>query len=128
VRIEIHKRISELNRIADVEDLKLELTDRFGPIDADLLLYMYEKLFKKFSSKIGVYKTTVESNQVTLVLSLEASAKTDGKRLFEKANASKTQIRLNYLKGHIHIIMITKHEKQHWLYLFDLFLDDLIYN
>jgi len=128
VRIEIHKRISELNRISDVEDLKLELTDRFGQIDADLLLYMYEKLFKKFSSKVGVHKTIVESSQVTLVLSLEASAKTDGKRLFEKANASKTQVRLGYFKGHIHIIMAMKHEKQHWLYLFDLFLDDLIYN
>lgn len=128
VRIEIHKRISELNRIKDVEDLKLELNDRFGAIDADLLLYMYEKLFKKFSAMLGVHKTIVESNQVTLVLSLDASQKVDGKKLFDKANASKTQIRLAYMKGHVQIIMVTKFEKQHWLYLFDLFLDDLIYN
>ncbi len=128
VRIEIHKRISELNRIKDVEDFKIELTDRFGALDADLLLYMYEKLFKKFSSIIGVHKTIVESNQVTLVLSIDASAKTDGKKLFDKANSSKIQVRLAYLKGHIHIIMVTKHKKEHWLYLFDLFLDDLIYN
>ncbi len=128
VRIEIHKRISELNRIQDVEDLKLELTDRFGALDADLLLYMYEKLFKKFSAMIGVHKTIVESNQVTLVLSIEASSKIDGKKLFDKANASKVQVRLAYLKGHVHIIMVTKFEKQHWLYLYDVFLDDLIYN
>jgi transcription-repair coupling factor (superfamily II helicase) len=128
VRIEIHKRIAELNHIKDVEDLKSELTDRFGELDADLLLYMYEKLYKKLSSKIGAHKTIVESNQVTLVLTMEASQKIDGKKLFEKANAFTSMVRLGYLKGHVHITLVTKHENNHWLYLFDLFLDDFIYN
>ena len=128
IRIEIHKRISELNRLSDINELKEELTDRFGAIDADLLLYMYEKLFKKFSYKIGVQKTVVEMNQVTLILNLEASQKMNGIKLFDKANAFEVPVRLNFLKAHIHIIMITKGQKQHWLYLFDQFLDDLIYN
>ena len=128
VRIEIHKRIAELNRVSDVEDLKNELTDRFGALDADLLLYMYEKLFKKLSAKIGVHRTIVESNQVTLVLSMEASQKIDGKKLFDKANESLQKVRLGYFKGHVHIILVTKHAKEHWLYLFDLFLEDFVYN
>lgn len=128
IRIEIHKRIAELNRVSDVEDLKLELTDRFGALDADLLLYMYEKLFKKLSAKIGVQKTIVEHNQVTLILSMEASQTMNGTKLFDKAGLFKPTVRLAYIKGHIHIIMVTRYEKNHWLYLYDLFLDDLIYN
>ncbi|MDO9629699.1 MAG: helicase-related protein, partial [Acholeplasmataceae bacterium] len=128
VRIEIHKRIAELNRVSDVEDLKNELTDRFGALDPDLLLYMYEKLFKKLSSKIGAHRTVVESNQVTLILSMEGSQKIDGKKLFDKANAFSSPVRLGYFKGHVHIILVTKHQKQHWLYLFDLFLEDFVYN
>ena len=128
VRIEIHKRISELNRLNDVEDLKQELIDRFGPLDVDLLLYMYERLFKKYASKIGVQKTMVDKDQVTLVLTMDASQKANGARLFEKANRFHTQMRLAYIKGHIHIILVTKGKKEHWLYLFDQFLDDLIYN
>ena len=128
VRIEIHKRIAELNRFSDVEDLRTELQDRFGALDADLLLYMYEKLFKKLSAKLGVHKTIVETNQVTLVLSLEASQKMNGTKLFDKANAFSSQVRLNYMKGHIQVVMIIKNEKRHWLYLYDQFLDDLIYN
>jgi transcription-repair coupling factor (superfamily II helicase) len=89
---------------------------------------MYEKLFKKLSSKIGGHKTIVETNQVTLVLSMEASQKIDGKKLFEKANDFAAQVRLGYLKGHVHITLVTKHETNHWLYLFDLFLDNFIYN
>lgn len=128
-RIEIHKRISDLNKISDVEDLKIELTDRFGQLDADLLLYMYEKLYKKLSSKLGSYKTMVDLYQTTLILSIEASSKIDGKKLFDKAESFKpAKIRLSYFKGHIHIQLITKNVKQHWLYLFDQFLEDFIYN
>jgi transcription-repair coupling factor (superfamily II helicase) len=128
IRIEIHKRIAELNRLSDINDLKNELTDRFGALDADLLLYMYEKLFKKFCSKIGVQKTIVESTMISLVLSMEASQKMNGQKLFDKANAFNVPVRLEFIKGHIHVRLVIKNQKQHWLYLFDQFLDDLIYN
>ena len=128
VRIEIHKRIASLNRLSDIEDLKQELIDRFGPLDPELLLYMYERLFKKFASKLGVQKTNVTKDEVTLVLSLEASQHANGAYLFEKASVFHTQIRLGYFKGHINIIMVTRGKKEHWLYLYDQFLDDLLYN
>jgi len=128
IRIEIHKRIASLNRLSDVIDLKIELQDRFGMLDADLLLYMYEKLFKKYCSKIGVQKTLVDPNTVSLVLTMEASQKMNGQKLFDKATQFSVPIRLEFIKGHIHIRMIIKNQKQHWLYLFDQFLDDLIYN
>ncbi|TVP86210.1 MAG: transcription-repair coupling factor [Acholeplasmataceae bacterium] len=127
VRIEIHKRITGINRLSDIEDLKLELKDRFGEIDADLLLYMYEKLFKKMSARLGVQKTIREHQQVTLVLSVEASEKIDGHKLFERANRFSTPIRLGHVKGHVNITMVTKGEPRHWLYLFDAFLDDFLY-
>ncbi len=73
-------------------------------------------------------KTIVDKNQVTLVLTLEASQKANGAHLFEKSNAFHTQMRLAYIKGHIHIILVTKGKNEHWLYLYDQFLDDLIYN
>lgn len=128
VRIEIHKRISRIDRVNDVKDLKMELTDRFGTIEASLLLYMYEKLFKKLSAKLGVQKTIVTTNEVTLVLSLEASQKVNGAKIFNKANNSNLKIKLAYIKGHIHVELVTKSESKHWLYLFDVFLDDLLYN
>ncbi len=127
-RIEIHKRIADLNLISDVEDLKDELSDRYGALDADLLLYMYEKLFKKLSSKVFAQKTIVGINQTTLILSREANEKIDGKKLFECAQVFKPRIGLSYVKGHIHMTMSTKGYKEHWLYLFDKFLEDYLYN
>ena len=60
---------------------------------------------------------------------MEASQKIDGKKLFEKAESFKVApVRLSYYKGHVHIQLVTKNIKQHWLYVFDQFLDDFIYN
>ncbi len=127
-RIEIHKRIADLNLVADVEDLKDELTDRYGALDVDLLLYMYEKLFKKLSAKVYAHKTIVGVNDTTLILSREANEKIDGKKLFERAQVFKPRIGLSYVKGHIHMTMSTKGQRQHWLYLFDKFLEDFLYS
>jgi len=125
-RIEIHKRISELNHMEDVIDLKDELTDRYGQIEPDLLLYMYEKLYKKLSYKFGVQKTLVSAFSTTLQLSQEASSKENGQRLFRKANAFNPKIELKYERRHIYLKMETKEAKQHWLYLFAKFIDEYL--
>jgi transcription-repair coupling factor (superfamily II helicase) len=89
---------------------------------------MYEKLFKKLSHKLGIEKTNVSKDQVTLIMSREASQKENGAYLFEKANKFHVPIKLGYFKGHINIVMDIKGKNEHWLYLYDQFLDDLLYN
>lgn len=56
VRIEIHKSVSKINNFQDVENLKLELVDRFGEIDQELILYMYEKLYKNKPTSLELKK------------------------------------------------------------------------
>lgn len=126
-RIEIHKRIAQLNRLEEVNLLKLELEDRYGQLDVDLLLYMYEKLFKKLTSKLGVHKTIKEAYQVSIQLTEDASNKIDGQWLFKLSGQFKAPIKLSYLKGAIQITMVIKDQVEHWLYLYDQFLDQLIY-
>ena len=126
-RIEIHKRIAQLNRLEEVDLLKLELEDRYGKLDVDLLLYMYEKLFKKLSSKLGVHKTIKEAYQVSLILTPDASQKIDGRWLFQQASNFKAPMKLGYDRDVIQITMVTKDQTEHWLYLYDRFLDQLLY-
>jgi len=123
-RIEIHKRIAELNHISDVNDLKDELTDRYGALESDLLLYMYEKLFKKLAHKFGVQKTMVAAYSTTLQLTQEASQELNGQTLFRKASAFDPKIELKYERRHIYLTMNTQKTNQHWLYLYAKFLDE----
>ncbi|VEU83017.1 transcription-repair coupling factor [Acholeplasma hippikon] len=117
VRIEIHKRIAALNSLKDLEDLKLELEDRFGQIDLEVLIYMHEKLFKKLSSKVGIEKTVRESDSVRMIFSLDQSEKVDGIKLLYAATNSKTKVSLADKRGHVEVNMITRGHKEHWLYL-----------
>ncbi len=125
-RIEIHKRISELNHMEDIVDLKEELTDRYGALDADLLLYMYEKLFKKLAYRFGVQQTMVGAYSTTLQLTQEASQSHNGQTLFRKASAFDPKITLKYERRHIYLTMNTKNTTQHWLYLYAKFLDEYL--
>ena len=117
VRIEIHKRIGELNSIENVKKLRIELEDRFGKLTPQLVLYMYEKLFKKQSHQLGVEKTVLSSHDVNLIISIEKSQKINGEKLFEVSSESKIPIKLGYIKGRVHITIITKNQEEHWLYL-----------
>lgn len=117
VRIEIHKRISALDSIEALENLKLELIDRFGEMDIDVLIYMYEKLFKKLGSKIGIEKTVQQKDSVKLMLSLEKSETLDGMKLLYVASRFKTKVTLATFKGHVEINILTRDIDKHWLYI-----------
>ncbi len=123
VRIEIHKRIAELNSMKDVENLKIELIDRFGEIDIDVLTYMYEKLYKKLGHRIGIEKTIRDTNSIKMVISLDSSLKIDGLKLLEATSKVKTKITLGNVRDHVEITMMIKDQKAHWLYLACEFLE-----
>src|SRR5690554_5271985 len=115
VRIEIHKRIASLNTMKDLDDLRAELVDRFGPMD--MIIYMYEKLYKKLGYQIGVEKTSHKKDMVTMSISHEKSETIDGIKLLYVASNFETNVRLGQLRGHVEIHMSTANSDKHWLYL-----------
>lgn len=124
VRIEIHKRINYVSSLAQIEDLKVELADRFGSLDVEMVIYMYEKLFKKLSAKMGVEKVTTTSKTVQLTLSHEASEKVLGDHLFAASSISDMKIVLGYMRGKVQITAHTDKQQAHWLYLMCQFLEN----
>ena len=128
VRIEIHKRIGNLTSLKDCEDLKDELVDRFGELSSDLILYIYEKLFKKMSAKLGVEKTQKFRNNILLVVSKEASDKMDGQKLFMYASTYHLPVRLGYIKERVQINIDFKDETRNWLLVMTEFLDGYLNN
>lgn len=123
VRIEIHKKVSTLNTLKDVNDLKIELEDRFGALSVGLLTYMYEKLFKKLLNKIGIKKVENGNGFVRLIISKESSNDIEGEKMFDLANEFIYPVRLGYVKEEITITLEYKKAKEHWIYIAAAFLD-----
>lgn len=122
VRLEIHKRIASINNLNEIENLIIELTDRFGHVDVELKEYVHEKLFYKLATKIGVEKIDKTSTDITLIINKQDSQKLDGVKLFTTISDTGYQIYLKYLNKNIHITLVFDGTKENYLYQINNYL------
>jgi transcription-repair coupling factor (superfamily II helicase) len=104
VRIAMHRKIDKLNSLEALKELEAEMIDRFGEINEELYLYMYEKLMKNFCKIIGIEKMNTNNYYMEFIYSIEASKTADGNLLFSECS-SFNDIKLSYKDGKIYIIM-----------------------
>lgn len=116
VKVEMHRKIANITSSEDITALIEEFTDRFGKPSKDIVLYMYEKLFEYLSSIKGIEKVRETKNNVTFVLTKEASDKINGEYMFMKANEISKFIRFTYRLEKINIIIDTIKLNKHYLF------------
>ena len=68
-----------------LNDLVLELTDRYGKVEDNLLTYMYAKLTENLINKCGFEREDVTDNKALFVLSPEKTNISDSETLFKTA-------------------------------------------
>ena len=122
LKIEIHKKINEIDGIDKLLSVKEELEDRFGKISKEMELYMYEEWLEKLGNKLEV-KTIKQTNTfIELEISKEMSGKIDGEKLFYTAYEVSKNFKLKQVDGKIHIILsLVNLDKHNVFYLIDLF-------
>ena len=122
LKIEIHKKINEIDGIDKLLSVKEELEDRFGKISKEMELYMYEEWLEKLGNKLEV-KTIKQTNTfIELEISKEMSSKIDGEKLFYTAYEVSRNFKLKQVDGKIHIILsLVNLDKHNVFYLIDLF-------
>lgn len=123
LKIEIHKKINEVDSYDSFCKTKEELEDRFGKLDEDMLIYMYEEWFEKLAESFNIDKVIDDVNSVSVCLGRELSEKIKGDELFiESYNVSKN-FRLNYKNGSIYLILDKNNLDKHYLiYLIEILL------
>lgn len=125
VKIEIHKRISKLNRLSDIKELSEELRDRFGDYDEQINTYMYEMLLNKLTDKLEISKIVDNKTQMILFMSQNMSDQMDGNKMFALANSISKNINLHYYNKQIEIV-VNKMKDSNYIMILSTFLDKLI--
>lgn len=121
LKIEIHKKINQIDSYEKLYETKQELEDRFGTISESLLIYMYEEWFEKLAHKLNIQKVNQTKNFVEIVLSKELTEKVDGELLFMEANRISRMFRFSMKLGRLSIILDTIKLDKHFIYyLIDL--------
>lgn len=121
LKILIHKKINEVKDETTLNDIRDELSDRFGKISEEMEIYMYEEWFEKIAKSLGINKVVMMKNNIDIELPCELSSKIDGERLFNDAYSISKMFRFLYKDSSIHIILDTiKLEKHFLIYLIEL--------
>ncbi len=121
LKILIHKKINEVKDETTLNDIRDELSDRFGKISEEMEIYMYEEWFEKIAKSLEINKVVTMKNNIDIELPCELSSKIDGERLFNDAYSISKMFRFLYKDSSIHIILDTiKLEKHFLIYLIEL--------
>lgn len=126
LKIEIHRKINEIDSAEKLEDVKAELEDRFGRVNDDMLIYMYEEWFEKLAKRVGVKRVSQTKNSIELVFPEEVVSKFRVDELFMDSYDISPSFRFLSRGSNLVIILdIIKLEKHPIYYLVSLL--DLIY-
>ena len=121
LKIEIHKLINSIDSYKKLKEVKNEIEDRFGKIDHEMEIYMYEEWFDKIARLAGVMKVNQTKTSVELIFTPQETAKINGEKLFMMAYEVSPYFKFNYHNKCLGITLnIVKLPKHYIYYLIEL--------
>ena len=126
VRIEIHKLINTIDNKETLEKVKSELEDRFGKIDEDMLIYMYEEWFEKLANKLEINHVIQTKNQIEIQIPEKFSNKINGEKLFLKMYNINPKFKIRYQFKKIIISLPIINQSKHYIYYITELLQEII--
>lgn len=130
LKIEIHQKINEIDSYHKLLEIKDELKDRFGQVSSSLEIYMYEEWFEKIARKMNITRVWQTDREIMIELPEEISSQVKGDKLFLEAYNINPKFQLKYENKKIHISLLIKGLKDHFVYsvvpLMDKILQDIL--
>ena len=126
IKIEIHKKINEIDGLKKLMEIKAELEDRFGKISKEIEIYMYEEWFEKLAKKLGIVTVHQSEREIEIELPVEVSNKIDGEKLFVKAYNINPRFRLRYFHKQVIVALTLLNQKEHFLYSIVPLMEEVI--
>lgn len=121
LKIEIHKKINEIDSYDKLNNVKLELEDRFGKIPDELIIYMYQELFEKMARDLNITKIRQTSNFIEVVVPKDLTNILDVSNLFYDVSMLSNMFRFSMKFDCLIITLdIIKLDKHFVYYLIDL--------
>ena len=125
LKIEIHKKINEINSYEKLIEVKKELEDRFGKIDEKVTTYMYEEWFESLAKKLEVEEVHQTKNSIEVIFSENISNRINGEKLFMDAFEISRMIRFQMKSKHLILILDTIKLEENYIYILTKILNKI---
>ena len=116
IKIDIHKMINEIKDKESLDQIRQEIEDRFGKIDKDMEVYMYEEWFEKLAQELHITNVENRNNTLKIELPEDVSNKMDGEKLFLVTYNIHPKFRLSYFNKKINIALPLLNLDKHFIY------------
>ena len=116
IKIEIHQKINEIDSMEKLQAVKEELEDRFGKIDGDMEVYMYEEWFTNLCKMLNITKINKTDKYIEIVLPEELSSNIKGDKLLFETMSISNKFNLKYIHNNIIITLFYKSLNEHYIY------------
>ena len=127
LKIEIHRMINKVCDKNSFLEIKEELEDRFGKVDEDIIIYMYEEWFEKLAKKLNVSRVHQNRNSIEIVFPKDIVDNINIDEIFILSYKISNMFRFSSLGSNLIIILdIIKLDKHPIYYLVSLL--DMIYS
>ena len=116
LKIEIHQKINKINSIETLNKTRKELEDRFGILDENVIVYMYEELFEKEMKSLNIKKVNQTKNFIAITLTKQLTKKIDGELLFLDVISLSRKFRFSMKNDELTITLDTVGLDRHFIY------------
>lgn len=121
LKIEIHRKINEIDSYESLQSVRKEIEDRFGKITDSMEIYMYEEWFEKLAKRLDIIQVRQTRNSIEMIFSNQMTHQIDGEKIFEEAFKVSNMFRFAMKNDCLIIVLDTiKLEKHYIYYLIDL--------
>lgn len=126
LKIQIHQKINSIDSKEKLENVKLEIEDRFGKISDDILIYMYEEWFEKLALRLDVKHVNQNRNSIEIVFPSEIVSRINTEELFMGAFTISNMFRFVSRGTNLVIVLDTIKLEKHPIYYLTQLLDDIL--
>ncbi len=119
LKIEIHKKINEIDSYDKLISVSKELEDRFGKLDDKLIIYMYQEWFESLASKLNILSIKQNSKEIELTI----DSNIDGEKLFLETFKISNNFRFGTKNKYLTITLKLQGLEKHFIY----YLIDLLF-
>ena len=123
LKIEIHKKINTISNYDSFVKIKDELTDRFGVLDEEIVIYMLEELFQSNAKKKGIFKVDQTNKEITVYFTSEVSKRQDGSNLLVSLFKINPNFSVKYINSILRISLNITGIDKHFVYYLVKMLD-----
>ena len=116
IKIEIHKKVNEINNYDMFSAVKEELEDRFGKIPHSIVVYMYEQWFENLANSLNITKVNQTETQIVIELAEELTNKISMDELFISSQKISMDFRFKYLRKRLIIALPIIKLERHYIY------------